>query len=76
MNCKDCKYYNPPEDDFDKKLCRGKCTSEKFVYNVDMDFEKDYPLGDRLEYWDSESYSAGFYVGENFGCKHYKKLTT
>ena len=69
--CKNCKFYSKPEEDWIKED-RGNCSCDKFVYNVDMKIT-DYPLNDRLEYWDYESYSAGFYVGSNFGCIHFLK---
>jgi len=65
--CKNCKYYTAPEKGLEKKDT-GHCDCEKFVY----DKGKIYPLNDKLEYWDSENYGAGFYVGSNFGCIHFK----
>jgi hypothetical protein len=43
----------------------------------DYDFYSDKttlkPWTDRCYGWDYESYKAGTYVGENFGCIHWEK---
>ena len=44
----------------------GECTCDKFRYESGV-------LGaDELHYWDYESYSAGFAVGDQFGCVHWR----
>ena len=48
----------------------GRCNSDKFIYDEDTK-----PPMDGLRYWDSEGYSAGFEVGENFGCIHWMRST-
>lgn len=61
-------FYSPPkENEYRQGNDTGTCQSDKFVYGDDI-----YPLNDKLEYWDYESYSAGFYVGQNFGCIHFQ----
>lgn len=67
--CKNCKHYVAPRGD-DKKDDLGECNCNKFFY----DNNELRPLNDKLEYWDYEGYSAGFYVGKNFGCIHFNKL--
>lgn len=64
MRCKDCKYFTRSE-----KGMNNFCHNPKFVY---QDVKED----DQLAYWDYESYSAGFYVGENFGCIHFEAKET
>lgn len=66
--CKNCRHYVAPKDEDDIKEDKGKCNSKKFIYDASF---KDYPLDDKLEYWDYEGYSAGFAVGQNFGCIHF-----
>jgi len=68
--CKNCKYYKAPKTRLGKIEDSGSCRCKKFVYNNNMD--DIYPLNDKLEYYDYESYQAGFYVGQNFGCIHFK----
>ena len=66
--CKSCKHFTRMESDFDKQYHgahAGTCDSEKFIY------EGEVPK-DGLSYWDYESYSAGFHVGEDFGCIHFE----
>ena len=55
MYCKDCKYFRPLEDG------HNECSSSKFVYE---DRESD----EQLVIFDYHGYSAGFTVGEKFGC--------
>jgi len=78
MKCKNCKFYTPPKDNFDKERGFGECDNDKFIYEGFEMSEDAYPLNDKLAYWDIESYSAGGYsagfnVGENFGCIHFVK---
>ena len=64
MRCKDCKFFTRA-----KKGMEHSCKNPKFVYE---DIEED----DQLAYWDYGSYSAGFNVGENFGCIHFEMKAT
>ena len=76
MHCKDCKFYKfyREEDIWDdsnftktgKTIKLGECTNKKIRYTDQM--END----DELIY-DSENYSAALYVGELFGCVHFKE---
>lgn len=73
--CKNCKCYE--EKEYEKGF--GKCSCEKFL-NANKDYHKIYDENDNfirekdtLEYWDYESYSCGFDVGEDFGCIHFKE---
>lgn len=66
--CKNCKYYAK------KDRVRGKdfgcCSCDKFVYTGG----EHLPLeDDMLIYEDFEQYDACFFVGENFGCVHFKE---
>lgn len=63
IKCKDCKY-SKPEDGEIKRLF---CSNEHFVYDPWNEREK---RADDFEYWDYESYLAGFSVGPDFGCIH------
>lgn len=71
MNCRDCRYWSENEQsEYDIKLERstcGDCDHEKFTYQDDGRFI------DGLDYWDYESYSAGFTTGPEFGCIHFEK---
>lgn len=68
--CKNCKFYTPPPIEH-RDIDNGKCKCKKFVYD---DWSGTiYPLNDKLEYFDYDGYRAGFSVGENFGCIHFKK---
>jgi len=70
MRCKDCIYWSDLDwkttfrEPVDYKI--GKCSCPSFV-------ESETPPKDGLEYWDAEGYLAGFHVGEDFGCIHFKK---
>lgn len=69
--CKDCKYYEKMKD----SEVRGYCNCEKYLYEGfgnGYDYEEMKKFDDTLHYWDYESYSAGFNVGENFGCIHFE----
>ena len=46
----------------------GRCDSGKFIYDEDTKLPAD-----GLRYWDYEGYSAGFEVGEQFGCIHWAR---
>ena len=65
--CKNCKYYKAKDD----KQNFGNCNCKKIQYSENLS-EKD-ETDDMLIYWDYELYSAGFEVGKNFGCIHFKK---
>jgi len=70
-NCKNCKNWKATDDDFNKTFYgknTGVCFSDKFVY---ITGEDKCPV-DGLGYLDSESYSAEFVTGENFGCIHHQ----
>ena len=66
MYCKDCKYYNEMPRRHDE-VNHGRCDSKKFVES-----NNHISGDDALYYWDYESYSAEFEVGEMFGCIHFK----
>lgn len=61
ITCKECKHWKR-----DENSKRGDCNSENFIYNIGDDKDNR----DCLEYWDCESYGAGFNTGEDFGCIH------
>lgn len=65
MYCKDCFYFKKDRDE-GNGLFRGECSNKKFRFDYELINE------DELIYHDSEGYSAGFYVGELFGCIHFK----
>lgn len=68
--CKNCKYYKSTEKP------RGECSNKNYIYTEDLtwqEYDKAKKYDDTLNYWDYESYMAGFNVGENFGCIHFKK---
>ena len=71
MKCKNCKFWNAKKlEDYEIKSGRtqhGDCSSEKFTYNCDGNRQSD-----GLEYWDYESYSAGFSTGPDFGCVNFE----
>lgn len=58
-NESDIKHYGPHA---------GRCESGKFSYREYSQVEPD-----GLQYWDFESYAAGFNTGEMFGCVHWRK---
>ena len=66
MYCKDCKYYKYDRVEHNN-ITRGYCLSSKFKFSFELESE------DGLIYHDSEDYSAGLYVGELFGCVHFKE---
>lgn len=68
MKCRDCAYWRRHTEKHhwqSSKLCAGTCSSEKWV-------ESSACPGDGVQYWDYESFSAGFETGEDFGCIHFK----
>lgn len=68
ITCKECKFWKRVEKE-DREFhgqYAGECSCDKFVYG------QSAPK-DGLEYWDSESYCAGFFTGEDFGCIHGEK---
>ena len=76
MYCKDCKFYKydrtdeiMDEDYYKVKMTikRGKCLNENLRYGWQLEHES------QLIYNDSEDWSANLYVGEMFGCVHFKK---
>ena len=76
MYCKDCKFYKYDSideiwnDNYSKvlkEIVRGECYNEKFRF--DYNLKED----DEFVYYDSEFYKGGFYVGEEFGCIHFKR---
>ena len=67
--CKNCGYFEESLD-YKAKDDRHNCNCPNFVYTGNND--NGYPLGNKLGYWDYESFSAGFEVGSNFGCIHFK----
>lgn len=66
MYCKDCKFYKYDRVEYNN-LTRGECLNSKLLFSFKLESE------DELIYHDSENYSAGFYVGELFGCVHFKE---
>ena len=66
MYCKDCKFYKYDRVEHNN-INRGYCLSSKFKFSFELESE------DGLIYHDCEDYSAGLYVGELFGCVHFKK---
>ena len=76
MYCKDCKFYKydrtdeiMDEDYYEVKMeiKRGKCLNENLKYGWQLEHES------QLIYVDSEDWSADLYVGELFGCVHFKE---
>ena len=67
--CKDCKNFNAD----DLYVGFGDCSlmedSNKFLFQPKSRTAKL----DRCYGWDYEGYVAGVYVGENFGCIHWKE---
>ena len=76
MYCKDCKFYkyDRTDDIMDEQIYevkmeikRGKCLNENLKYGWQLENES------QLIYVDSEDWSADLYVGELFGCVHFKE---
>lgn len=80
MYCKNCKFYKYERTDeiidekidgseVIKKIKRGTCSNKNIRYAWEL--ENDY----QLIYHDSEDcYKAFLYVGELFGCVHFKEV--
>ena len=66
--CKNCEYFKYTNLDFHPKY-QGDCSNPNFIYTGDGEEVTINGLG----YWDYESYDAGFNVGEEFGCIHFKE---
>jgi hypothetical protein len=58
--CKNCAHFKRETDGDNYCL-----NDSKFVYD-------ETTPKDGLSYHDCEQYAAGFYVGEDFGCVHFK----
>ena len=76
MYCKDCMFYeydgtdeiiDEETNEVIKKIKRGKCHNSNLRYYWKLENT------DQLIYHDSEGYSAALYVGEMFGCVHFKE---
>ena len=67
--CKNCKYFQRNTEPYDNNNF-GECSCDKFVYDSYINEKEET---DKLFYWDYESYSADFNVGENFGCIHFEE---
>ena len=66
MYCKDCKFYK--KDSIEESgIIRGECNNNKLQYTDEL--KKD----DELIYYDADDYHAALYVGELFGCIHFKE---
>lgn len=69
--CGTCRHFSRYTEDLDidhHGKHAGRCDSDKFIYDEDTK-----PPMDGLRYWDYEGYSAGFEVGEHFGCIHWMR---
>lgn len=64
MNCKDCKCWERWKGEI-----YGQCDSLKVAYG----HEHEIKVGDEAFYMDCETYGAGLFLGENFGCIHFEK---
>jgi hypothetical protein len=60
--CGKCEHYTPDE----YKVGFGDCALTGYVNDGMTDSTRAYA-------WDYEGYSAGVYVGVNFGCIHWMK---
>ena len=76
MYCKDCKFYKYDKTDeiidektyeVIKKIKRGTCS------NGNIRFGWELENTDQLIYHDMDDYKAYLYVGEMFGCVHFKE---
>lgn len=68
--CKDCVSFKRVEGEFELRYHgkdAGTCDNKHFIYA-----DNGKVPADSLAYWDYEGYSAGFHVGANFGCIHFK----
>ena len=75
--CKNCEYfYDRGKGYTTNNKSYGRCSCPKFRYEIPMIFVKEsgqHSLEkDNLVYADYEGYDAGFDVGIEFGCKHFK----
>lgn len=77
MYCKNCRFYKYARTDeiideatykVIKDIKRGKCKNINLRYAWKLENES------QLIYYDSEDYSAYLYVGELFGCVHFKEI--
>lgn len=71
--CENCRYYHSRENKDEPYV--GTCNCKKFTYLKGYEGwgERDvFTLKDGLGYWDADRYKAGFEVGINFGCIHWK----
>jgi len=66
--CKNCKWWEVYTNTKLKGYEIGVCSNPKFVYAR----LEDICPKDGLQYWDSDSYLAGFHTGEEFSCLHWK----
>jgi len=71
MYCKDCKYFRPARDGYDAEKNNNTCDNDKFF----IEYIGQVTPHNALVYWDYEGYSAGFYVGEEFGCIHFENIS-
>jgi len=76
MYCKDCKFYKFDRTDqildeelyrVDKEFNRGTCHNKNLRFGWELENES------QLIYHDSDDYSAHMFVGELFGCVHFKE---
>ena len=66
--CKDCRYWaDRKSEGWQSEL--GDCYNNSFIEQGVCD-----PSADSLVYYDHEGYSAGFYTGPDFGCRHFEKV--
>lgn len=68
--CKNCKQFNA--DDF--YVGFGDCSLMQDANGFLFQPKNRTAELDRCYGWDYEGYSAGVYVGQNFGCIHWEKL--
>lgn len=76
MYCKDCKFYKFDRVDqiLDDELYRVKMEINRGTCNNNnLRFGWELENDSQLIYHDSEDYSAALYVGELFGCVHFKE---
>ncbi len=77
MYCKDCKYATEERGYIGFYSCSMILDSNDYEmeYTSPRDVEINHQTADlsRAYTWDGESYASGNYVGENFGCIHFKE---
>lgn len=68
--CKRCNFWQRHSGWAEKSRGKdnGECHCPKFIYVGDGTMINS----DELGYWDADSYQAGIYTGENFGCIHFQ----